>query len=233
MSLTKQIVHAIDKVFQEEDGLRGFQLLDAKDGISFRRYLKRGTYSDWEVSIHRSKWWTARGGEVFGELYCFVPEAQFAVFGVQQSWLTPAQGVRLFHFQFRTSGDGSQFEQSVGSAADLPAFEQGLRHWLSAAALPWLQQFERRQGMLDYLEGKEDSYHLALLQAYFGEWSQAKQSTAKFIAVLPREIEERLRTLRERGLLSEDDARYLLKASIQSNEEYAQRVQKWSQKQGA
>jgi hypothetical protein len=233
MSLTKRIAHVVDQVFNEEDALRAFRLLEAKDGISFRRYFRQGPYSECEVSIHRSKWWTAKGGEVFGELYCFIPEVQLAVYGVQQSWLAPAQGTDLFYVQFRTSGCGEPFEQSVAGSDDLAGFERGLRRWLRSVALPWLQQFESRQGVLEHVERKEDSYLLALLHAYFGELTKAKQSTARFLAGLPRSIEGQLVALGERGLVSAEDKGYLLKASIQSSEEYGRRVQTWLEKQEA
>lgn len=233
MSLTKRVVHVIDQIFEEKDGLRSFRLVETTDGVFFRRYFRQGPYAEGEISIQRSKWWTAKGGEVFGELYCFIPEVQLAVHGVQQSWLAPDPESPLFYFQFRTSGCGEPFEQSVTSNDDLSGFEQGLRRWLGSAALPWLRQFESRRGVLEYVGKQENAFLLALLQAHFGKPSQAKQNTARFIEGLPRNIEGEFDTLRARGLLSEEDHRYLLKASIQSNEEYGRRVQAWLEKREA
>lgn len=67
----------------------------------------------------------------------------------------------------------------------------------------------------------------ALFLASLGDGHGASQAVSAWIEGLPRRIENNLRKLAASGLISSADEAYLASASIQSEEDYRQRIAVW------
>jgi hypothetical protein len=227
MNLAKLVGDAVDRVFAEEPGLHGFTRHDAKEGESFRRYYRATSYSEREIQVYRDKYWTKGGGKAYVELFCLIPEVQRVLGGVEQSWLKPDYSKPIICFQFRTSPNATEPMWEIRTPEDVAVFETNLGRWLTSEGLPWLNRLDTREGLLDYLARAGDHIYLARLRAHWGQRETAMQHVAAYLKTLPRQIERQLQSLTDAGLLSKDDQTFLLKASIQVDEEYRRRVQAW------
>jgi hypothetical protein len=227
MNLAKQVGDAVDRVFADEPGLRGFTKHDTKSGDSFRRYYMATAYAEREIQVYRDKYWTKDGGKVYIELYCLIPEVQQLLGGVEQSWLNPDYSKPIICFQYRTSVDADETLWEICTPGDIAAFEMELRRWLTSEGLPWLNRLDSREGLLGYLARDGDHIYLARLLAHWGRREAAMRHMTAFLNALPRQIERPLQSLTDAGLLTTDDQALLLKASIQNDEEYRRRVQTW------
>jgi hypothetical protein len=227
VNLAKLVGDAVDRVFREAPELSPFARRDARDGASLRRYYHATAYAEREVDVYRDKYWTKNGGRIFAELYCLIPEAQRVLGGVEQSWLSPDYAKPLIYFQYRTSLDANDARWEVNTPADVASFEAGLHAWLTSKGLAWLDALNSRDGLLDYLARNQSHVDLARLSAHWGSAGEARNHVVRYLNTLPRQNERALKLLTEAKLLSREDEAYLIKASLQSNEEYARRVRAW------
>ena len=183
-----------------------------------RRYYHATEFAQREIVFYRDKWWTASGGTLYAELFCLVPEFQQAVHGMAQSF---------GHFQYVLSEPNPERSWELHSPEDVAVFEAEIRDWLSSIALPWLDQFESRDGVVRFLRAKRQFVTLAEYLASVDDEIGGSQAIAAWIEGLPRRIENSLKRLASKGLISLHDEAYLARASIQSEDDYQQQVSRW------
>ncbi|KQZ34242.1 hypothetical protein [Duganella sp. Root1480D1] len=217
---------ALDRVFLEAPLVATFEKQKGS-GHHLRRYFHAGENTQREIVFYRDKWWTANGGTLYAELCCLVPEVQHAVHGMAQSLLSPDYNIPSNHFQYVLMELEPKRSWELHSPEDVAVFEREIGDWLRTIALPWLNQFESRDGVIRFLQSKRQFVTLATYLASLGDGNGASQAVATWLEGLPRRIENSLGRLAGKGLISPDDAAYLTKASIQIEEDYKQQVFEW------
>lgn len=164
---------------------------------------------------------------MYAELNCLVPEVQQASHGVAQSLRNPDYSIPFSHFQYALSEQNPKRSWELYSPEDVAAFEQEIRVWLPSIALPWLDQFESRDGVLHFLRTRRQFVTLAEYLASLGDAIGASAAISAWIEGLPRRIENSLSRLASKGVISAADEKFLSKASIQSEDDYRLQVQEW------
>lgn len=197
-----------------------------------RRFFHATVNAEREIVFYRDKWWTASGGTLYAELYCLVPEVQHAVHGKAQSLQSPDYNVPFSHFQYALSEQNPQRGWEIHSPEDVAAFEEEMRACLPSIAMPWLDQFETPDGVVQFLRTREQFVTLAEYLASQGDANGASGAIAAWLERLPRRTENVLQRLASKGLISPADQCYLNKASIQSEGDYRQQVSEWLARPG-
>jgi hypothetical protein len=227
MTLSTSIGTALDRVFASIPELAPFAKLKAS-GQDLRRFFHDTGQTQREVLFYRDKWWSKEdGGDLYLELSCLVPAVQAALHGAPQSLAAPDYSVPFSHFQYGTTEADPQRVWSLRSPADVTAFEEKMRTWLPSVALPWLAQFESTEGVVRFMREKKQFHRLAIVLASLGDAAGARDSMMHWLEQRPRQIERHLQRLAAAGLLSAQDEAFLLRVSIQSEEQYRQRLAGW------
>jgi len=217
MSLNSLLGKSLDRLFIDGPPVVRF-VKQRASGDNLRRYHHATEFAQREIVFYRDKRWTANGGTLYAELFCLVPEVQHAVHGMAQS---------LGHFQYVLSEPNPKRSWELHSPEDVAVFAEEIREWLSSIALPWLDQFESRDGVIRFLRAKRQFVTLAEYLASMDDEIGASQAISTWLEGLPRRIENSLKRLASKGLISPYDEAYLARASIQSEEDYQQQVSKW------
>lgn len=225
-NISTELGRALDRLFLQEHRPASFSKLKAT-GTHLRRFFRETENTQREIAFYRDKWWTASGGTLYAELYCLVPELQLAVHGEAQSLLTPDYRIPFSHFQYVLSEPQSKRSWALSSIEDVIAFEQEMKEWLPSVALPWLEQFDSRAGVIQHLQSRRQLVTLAEYLAYLGDRHAAWQTVRAWVEGLPRQTGRTLHKLAGKGLISQADQAYLEKASIQSEEDYRRQVAGW------
>ncbi len=226
MSINTVLGKALDRLFLEVPEASPFAKQKGS-GDQLRRYFHATANAEREILFYRDKWWTADGGTLYAELNCLVPEVQQASHGVAQSLRNPDYSIPFSHFQFALSEQNPKRSWELYSPEDVAAFEQDIRVWLPSIALPWLDQFESRDGVLHFLRTRRQFVTLAEYLASLGDSLGAAAAISAWIEGLPRRIENSLSRLASKRVISAADEKFLSKASIQSEDDYRQQVQEW------
>lgn len=222
MALSQIFATALDGLFKTEQRLAHFAR------IKPRKYRSSTTYAELEIDIALDKYWhKSKGGKVIVDLYSFVPDIQEKIHALYQYWDKPDYSKPLYYFQYR--GDASEFDPvwTVHSEQDINDFVEQMSLWLKSDGLPWFDNFNSFNTIVSFLQKENRPYALAELYAAYSEKTQALQFLFKYLIALPRNIESQLQNLCDKNLLSENDKAYLLKASIQNEQEYAKRINTW------
>ncbi|WP_455204014.1 hypothetical protein [Kaarinaea lacus] len=222
MALSQILTTALDELFKTEQRLADFVR------IKPRKYRSTTAYAELEIDIALDKYWhKSKGGKVIVDLYAFVPEIQEKIHALHQDWDEPDYSKPLYYFQYR--GNASEFDPSwtVHSEQDINEFVEQVSRWLNSDGLPWFDNFNSFNTVVSFLQKENRPYALAELYAAYSDRTQALQFLFKYLSALPRDIESQLQKLCDKNLLSENDKAYLLKASIQTEQEYDKRINTW------
>lgn len=230
-SLTRAVGAAVDEVFKHPR-LQAFRKVPKSDGLSTRRYHRKTPAAEFEVSVYRDKWWDTSGGRLYAELYCLVDEVQRLLGGCTQSWLEPDAAKPLIHFQYSMDIGADRPEWRIASIDDVAELHAELERFLVTDGLRWCVQFESRAGVFDYLEAQEAHVLVAELHAALGENERALRAFVVFMAGLPRDVETPLQKMRSAGVIDEQEERFLLRSSLQREDDYVRLLQQWRQQRG-
>jgi hypothetical protein len=226
MSFNNFVGKSLDRLFLEVPECAQFTK-QKRTGPDLRRFYHATENAQREIVFYRDKLWTATGGVLYAELYCLVPELQYALHGREQSLLAPDFNIPFSHFQFVPSEQNPKRSWELHSLDDVATFEQEMKDWLPSIALPWLGQFESRDGVTRHLQSRGQFVMLAEYLAYKGDEQGASLAVAAWVESLPRRTELTLRKLAGKGLIAAADEAFLAKASIQSEEDYRLQTADW------
>ena len=207
--------------------LAAFEALDDRSGATVARYYRARAGVEQEVAVYRDKWWSNEGGSVSAELYCLVPEVQRAVTGHEQQWLNPNLDRPLLVFQYRTDPGAEDVVWPVTSVETAEAFGERLLDFLCHTALGWFEHFVDNASLDNYLTARQRHHERVCLFACRKEPAAAEAALRAYLLDLPRGNEQALDRLVSLAVLDADDRAQLLKASLQTQEGYAARVEAW------
>lgn len=231
MTINTRLGNALDRMFLEVPQAAPFAKRKGS-GDDLRRFFHATANAEREIVFYRDKWWTASGGTLHAELYCLVPEVQHAVHGKAQSLQAPDYSIQFSHFQYALSEQNPECSWELHSPEDVTAFEEKMRLWLPTIAMPWLDQFETRDGVVEFLRSRGQFVMLAEYLAWTGDADGASEAIMLWLERLPRRTESVLLRLASKGLISPADQSYLNNASIQIEDDYRELVSKWLARPG-
>ncbi|WP_156397936.1 MULTISPECIES: hypothetical protein [unclassified Duganella] len=226
MSINTQLGKALDRLFLSVPQTTVFGKQKG-GGHDLRRFFHATEHTQRQIVFYRDKWWTVNGGTLYAELCCLVPDVQAAVYGVPQSLLDPDCNVPSSHFQYVLTEREAKRSWELRSPENVAAFEHEMKNWLPSIALPWLSQFESRDGVIRFLQSKLQFITLAIYLSSLGDSGGASQAISAWLEGLPRRAEGSLERLAGKGLISSADVAYLSNASIQGEEDYKLQAAEW------
>lgn len=229
MTLNTRIGRALDDALAATPGFEGFERLKAR-GPELRLWFRQTPDLQCEILFHRDKWWTREGGRLYADIRCLPSTLQLAVAGRPQSLANPDYALRIASFQYGTEPDEVQRDWAVDPGTDMEAFAAAIGMWLANVAAPWIAEWDGEERVIARLSRRPDWPDLSLLLAHLGRTQAAQQAWRDWLATLPRRIEPHLPRMRELGLLDPKDEPELLRAAMQSEDDYRDWVQR---RQGA
>jgi hypothetical protein len=147
--------------------------------------------------------------------------------GVEQSLAAPDYAKPFGHFQFGLLEPAGAPTWQIGAPSEVSEFEGTLREWLTRVAVPWFDALDSLEGVERYCRERGNFLLLAKLRAHIGRADDAKRELTAFLRGLPRQIDKALEGTVRLGLLTDKEYAYLLKASMQSHDDYQRRLDKW------